>query len=84
MIGDWFNEVNQSIEGIDSLAPARSVLADLHLRSNSFRRFPSGSSPGFFGNFRGERAARYGSEMFTYVRLCSLMFGYVRINGEKL
>ncbi len=29
---------------MDSLAPARPVLADLHLRSNSFRRFPSGSS----------------------------------------
>ena len=29
---------------MDSLAPARPVPADLHLRSNSFRRFPSGSS----------------------------------------
>ena len=29
---------------VDSLAPARSALAGLHLRSNSFRRFPSGSS----------------------------------------
>src|SRR5689334_787358 len=32
----------------DSLAPARSALAGLHLRSNSFRRFPSGSSPRAF------------------------------------
>jgi len=28
----------------DSLAPARSVLADLLLRTHSFRRLPSGSS----------------------------------------
>ena len=29
----------------DSLAPARSALAGLRLRPDSFRRFPSGSSP---------------------------------------
>src|SRR5215469_3040675 len=29
----------------DSLAPARSALAGLCLRPDSFRRFPSGSSP---------------------------------------
>src|SRR5208282_2828266 len=29
---------------VDTLAPARSALADLWLRPNSFRRFPNGSS----------------------------------------
>lgn len=29
---------------VDSLTPDRSALAGLHLRSNSFRRFPSGSN----------------------------------------
>jgi hypothetical protein len=36
---------------VDSLAPARSALAGLWLRPDSFRRFPSGSSPSFCGFF---------------------------------
>jgi hypothetical protein len=39
--------VTQDLEllaNVDSLAPARSALVGLHLRSNSFRHFPNGSS----------------------------------------
>jgi len=49
----WFAWVLQRVQQwfvpfficpLDSLAPAHSVLADLWLRPDSFRRFPSGSS----------------------------------------
>src|SRR5579872_5344754 len=49
----------------DSLAPARSALAGLRLRPNSFRRFPGGSSPPLRGGDGDEVACSCLGPIYT-------------------